>query len=111
MQNQFVNAHRRRCFRALMIAVFSAAFSNHALAADVVQPLAFQPGTVPDSPNTRKCNGLYDLSCLVPYQTAPYRYPAANDELLGYRNGLNLGNYGPLRVKFTGTKLKLKWLF
>lgn len=94
-----------------MIAVFSAAFSSHALAADLVQPLEFWFGAVPAGPNTKKCDGLYDLPCLVPYQTAPYRYPAVNDEPLGYRYGLNLGDYGPLRVKFTGTKLKLRWLF
>jgi hypothetical protein len=111
MHKQFVYTGGRWFFRALMPAVFSAMFSSHALAADLSQALDPWIGAMPVSPITNKCVHPYNLPCVVPYQASPYHYPTANNEPEDYRYGLNLGDYGPVRVKFTGTKLKLRWLF
>ena len=111
MQNQFVYSGGGGSVRALMIAVFSAMFSSHALAADLIQPLDPWFGALPATSNTKKCDRPYDSPCVVSHQAVPYGNTMANNEPLDYRYGLTLGAYGPLRVKFTGTKLKLRWLF
>lgn len=111
MQNQLVYKGGVRTFRALLLLSVATGFSSPAQAADSDQALGLWTGAVTFTPRFMMCIGSLSPTCTDPIQVYSRPNPVAKNEPHEFRYGMDLGDYGPLRVKFTGTKIKLRWVF
>ena len=110
--------YRRRLFRLLQGVPLACAATQVAAAepaiparqleldTDTQQRLIAESSTTPATPVQRRC--VMNAGCFAGPRRLRYDGPV---ELPIYRTSLTLGAYGPVQVKFSGDRVKVRWRF